>query len=75
MCSESSVRVVGIMPHMTEKNKMWRLVYALLERQSIFHYGRIELNLLMSEREYLVRTHTHHTHTHTPHTTHLFTHS
>ncbi|XP_062302668.1 dimethyladenosine transferase 2, mitochondrial [Osmerus eperlanus] len=50
---EPSVRMVGIMPHMTEKNKMWRLVYFLLERQSIFHYGRIELNLLMSEREYL----------------------
>lgn len=53
---EPPVKVVGIMPHLSERNKLWRLVYSLLERHSIYHYGRIELNLFMSEREYLKLT-------------------
>ncbi|XP_077200430.1 dimethyladenosine transferase 2, mitochondrial [Paroedura picta] len=46
------LRVVGIVPQKRERNLLWKLVYALYEHNSIYKYGRIELNLFISEKEY-----------------------
>ncbi|XP_057708370.1 dimethyladenosine transferase 2, mitochondrial [Corythoichthys intestinalis] len=47
------VKVVAIVPQRNERATLLKLVYALFERLSIYRYGRIELNLFMSEREYM----------------------
>ena len=49
------VKVVGIMPYSEERSKMLKMVYALFERLSVYRYGRVELNLFISEKEYLVK--------------------
>ncbi|KAJ6664739.1 hypothetical protein lerEdw1_006312 [Lerista edwardsae] len=46
------LKVVGIVPHKRERNLLWKLIYALYERNSIYKYGRTELNLFVSEKEY-----------------------
>ncbi|XP_029316187.1 dimethyladenosine transferase 2, mitochondrial [Cottoperca gobio] len=50
---EVPVKVVGILPTRTCRGTMLKMVYALFEQQSFYRYGRIELNLFMSEREYM----------------------
>ncbi|XP_026234004.1 dimethyladenosine transferase 2, mitochondrial [Anabas testudineus] len=47
------VKVVGILPQQNERSMLLKMVYALFERLSVYRYGRIELNLFISEREYL----------------------
>uniref|UniRef100_A0A3Q4FXB1 rRNA adenine N(6)-methyltransferase n=1 Tax=Neolamprologus brichardi TaxID=32507 RepID=A0A3Q4FXB1_NEOBR len=47
------VKVVGILPHRNERGMLLKMVYALFERLSVYRYGRIELNLFISEKEYL----------------------
>lgn len=47
------VKVVGILPLQNERGMLLRMIYALFERLSIYRYGRIELNLFISEKEYL----------------------
>ncbi|KAJ1155435.1 hypothetical protein NDU88_008165 [Pleurodeles waltl] len=47
------VKVVGLFPDKTEKSMLWKLIYALYERISIFRYGRIQLNMFISEKEYM----------------------
>ncbi|XP_075966203.1 dimethyladenosine transferase 2, mitochondrial [Anarhichas minor] len=47
------VRVVGILPLRNERGMLLKMVYALFERLSVYRYGRIELNLFISEKEYL----------------------
>lgn len=37
-----------------ERNMLWKLVYAIFERLSVFRYGRVELIMFMSEKEYTV---------------------
>nr|XP_020643614.1 dimethyladenosine transferase 2, mitochondrial [Pogona vitticeps] len=46
------VKVIGIVPQEKERNLLWKFIYALYERSSIYKYGRIELNLFLSEKEY-----------------------
>ncbi|KAM8762084.1 dimethyladenosine transferase 2, mitochondrial isoform 1-T2 [Acanthopagrus schlegelii] len=47
------VKVVGILPQFEERSKMLKMVYALFERLSVYRYGRVELNLYISEKEYM----------------------
>ncbi|XP_068088188.1 dimethyladenosine transferase 2, mitochondrial [Hyperolius riggenbachi] len=46
------VKVFAVLPHAKEHNYLWRNIYFLYQRLSIYNYGRIELNLFMSERQY-----------------------
>ncbi|RVE74653.1 hypothetical protein OJAV_G00024460 [Oryzias javanicus] len=46
------VKVVGILPQRNERGMLLKMVYALFERLSVYRYGRIELNLFISEKEY-----------------------
>lgn len=48
------VKIFGILPHRKERNTLWRLIFALYECNSIYRYGRIELNFFISEKEYQV---------------------
>ncbi|KAG7483295.1 hypothetical protein JOB18_044830 [Solea senegalensis] len=47
------VKVVGILAPHQERSMLLKMVYALFERLSVYRYGRIELNLFISEMEYL----------------------
>ncbi|XP_043952105.1 dimethyladenosine transferase 2, mitochondrial isoform X2 [Gambusia affinis] len=47
------VKVVGILPERNGRGTLLKMVYALFERLSAYRYGRIELNLFISEREYM----------------------
>ncbi|NXY14976.1 TFB2M transferase, partial [Atrichornis clamosus] len=50
------LKVFGIIPQEVERNRLWRLLFALYECSSIYRYGRVELNLFISEKEYTVLT-------------------
>ncbi|XP_075906138.1 dimethyladenosine transferase 2, mitochondrial [Nelusetta ayraudi] len=47
------IKVVGFLPQNKERSLLLKTVYALFERLSIYRYGRVELNLFISEKEYL----------------------
>ncbi|XP_037553442.1 dimethyladenosine transferase 2, mitochondrial [Nematolebias whitei] len=47
------VKVVGILPQRNKRGFLFKMVYALFERLSVYRYGRIELNLFIDEMEYL----------------------
>ncbi|XP_074522222.1 dimethyladenosine transferase 2, mitochondrial [Halichoeres trimaculatus] len=47
------VKVVGMLPQRNERGSLLKMVYALFERLSVYRYGRIELYLFISEKEYL----------------------
>lgn len=49
------VKVVGILPQRNERGQLLKMAYALFERLSVYRYGRVELNLFISEREYKAR--------------------
>lgn len=49
------VKIFGILPQKKERNTLWRLLFALYECSSIYKYGRVELNVFISEKEYKVR--------------------
>ncbi|XP_072546321.1 dimethyladenosine transferase 2, mitochondrial [Salminus brasiliensis] len=44
------VKVVGIFSQRNESNMLWKLIYSLFERLSIFRYGRVELIMFISEK-------------------------
>ncbi|NWI61120.1 TFB2M transferase, partial [Calyptomena viridis] len=50
------LRIFGIMPQTLERNRLWRLLFGIYECSSMYKYGRVELNLFISEREYTVLT-------------------
>uniref|UniRef100_A0A8B9QVY8 rRNA adenine N(6)-methyltransferase n=1 Tax=Apteryx owenii TaxID=8824 RepID=A0A8B9QVY8_APTOW len=50
------VKIFGILPQKKERNTLWRLLFALYECSSIYRYGRVELNVFISEKEYKVLT-------------------
>ncbi|XP_033972369.1 dimethyladenosine transferase 2, mitochondrial [Trematomus bernacchii] len=47
------MKVFGIMRNHNLRGTLWKMIYALFEQQSVFRYGRIELNFFISESEYL----------------------
>ncbi|XP_034080196.1 dimethyladenosine transferase 2, mitochondrial [Gymnodraco acuticeps] len=47
------MKVFGILPMRNMRGTLWKMIYALFEQQSVFRYGRIELNFFISESEYL----------------------
>uniref|UniRef100_A0A8D0H0Q6 rRNA adenine N(6)-methyltransferase n=1 Tax=Sphenodon punctatus TaxID=8508 RepID=A0A8D0H0Q6_SPHPU len=51
--ADVAVRVVGFFPQKKESNMLWRHLYSIYERASIYTYGRIELNMFISEKEYM----------------------
>ncbi|KAL2098595.1 hypothetical protein ACEWY4_005075 [Coilia grayii] len=46
------VKVVGMFSLKNERNQLLKLVYSLFERLSIYRYGRIELIMFMTEKEF-----------------------
>uniref|UniRef100_A0A8C5RCV6 rRNA adenine N(6)-methyltransferase n=1 Tax=Laticauda laticaudata TaxID=8630 RepID=A0A8C5RCV6_LATLA len=52
--SDVPLKVVGIVPPKDERIFIWRYTYFLYECSSIYNYGRVELNLFVSERMYKV---------------------
>lgn len=47
------VKVVGLIPPHNERGTLLKMVYALFERLSVYRYGRVELDLFISQKEYL----------------------
>ncbi|XP_077095105.1 dimethyladenosine transferase 2, mitochondrial isoform X2 [Siphateles boraxobius] len=47
------VKIVGIFSQRNEKSILWKLLYNLFERRSIFRYGRVELIMFISKNEYM----------------------
>ncbi|XP_068925236.1 dimethyladenosine transferase 2, mitochondrial [Petaurus breviceps papuanus] len=46
------VKIVGFFPTKYERNVLWKLLHDLYSCSSIYSYGRIELNMFISEKEY-----------------------
>ncbi|XP_068597913.1 dimethyladenosine transferase 2, mitochondrial [Brachionichthys hirsutus] len=47
------VKIFGIMPQNKERGLLLKMIYALFEQLSFYTYGRVELNLFISEKEYV----------------------
>ncbi|XP_010019067.1 PREDICTED: dimethyladenosine transferase 2, mitochondrial, partial [Nestor notabilis] len=54
--ADSPVKIFGIFPQSKERLRLWRHLLALYECSSIYRYGRVELNIFISEKEYKVLT-------------------
>ncbi|XP_003767820.1 dimethyladenosine transferase 2, mitochondrial [Sarcophilus harrisii] len=46
------VKIVGFLPTKNERSVLWKLLYDLYSCSSIYNYGRVELNMFISEKEY-----------------------
>ncbi|XP_048213476.1 dimethyladenosine transferase 2, mitochondrial [Perognathus longimembris pacificus] len=46
------LKIFGILPIRYERKALWKLMYCLYACNSIYRYGRVELDLIVSEREY-----------------------
>ncbi|XP_053567019.1 dimethyladenosine transferase 2, mitochondrial [Bombina bombina] len=46
------IKVFGFLPHKNERNMLWKNIFSLYERISIYQYGRVQLNMFMSESQY-----------------------
>ncbi|XP_025286406.1 dimethyladenosine transferase 2, mitochondrial [Canis lupus baileyi] len=49
---DTPLRVVGIFPAKNEKKILWKLLYDLYSSTSVYSYGRVQLNMFITEREY-----------------------
>ncbi|KAG1973170.1 dimethyladenosine transferase 1, mitochondrial [Pimephales promelas] len=47
------VKIVGIFSHRNERSIMWKLIYNLFERRSVYRYGRVELIMFFRKSEYM----------------------
>ncbi|XP_056676803.1 dimethyladenosine transferase 2, mitochondrial-like [Monodelphis domestica] len=45
-------KIVGFFPAKNERSVLWKFLYDLYSCSSIYDYGRIELNMFISEKEY-----------------------
>ncbi|XP_063299273.1 dimethyladenosine transferase 2, mitochondrial [Pelobates fuscus] len=50
--SDVPLKVFGIFFQKIESKFLWKHIYSIYEKRSIYRYGRIELNLFMSEKLY-----------------------
>ncbi|KAM9316754.1 dimethyladenosine transferase 2, mitochondrial [Gastrophryne carolinensis] len=50
--TEVPIKVFGMLRHKRERFLLWRNIYSLYERLSVFRYGRVELNMFMSDQVY-----------------------
>nr|XP_020136926.1 dimethyladenosine transferase 2, mitochondrial isoform X2 [Microcebus murinus] len=46
------LKVIGVFPMKNERRTLWKFLYDLYACTSVYRYGRIELNLFISEKEY-----------------------
>lgn len=52
--TDTPLRVIGIFPAKNEKKILWKLLYDIYSSTSVYSYGRVELNMFVTEREYEV---------------------
>lgn len=45
------LKVVGIFPTKNERKTLWKLLHDIYSCTSIYKYGRVELNLFITEKE------------------------
>lgn len=50
--SDVPLKVVLMLGHQKERILLWRHIYSLYERLSVYRFGRIELNVFMTEKQY-----------------------
>ncbi|NWW95787.1 TFB2M transferase, partial [Rhynochetos jubatus] len=50
------VKMFGILSQKKERNMLWRLLLSMYECSSMYRYGRVELNVFISEKEYKILT-------------------
>lgn len=50
--SDVPLKVILMLGHKTERILLWRHIYSLYERLSVYRFGRIELNVFMTEKQY-----------------------
>ncbi|XP_053315756.1 dimethyladenosine transferase 2, mitochondrial [Spea bombifrons] len=46
------VRIFGVFSQRNESNFLWKNIFSIYEKRSIYRYGRIELNMYISEKQY-----------------------
>ncbi|XP_010344152.1 dimethyladenosine transferase 2, mitochondrial isoform X2 [Saimiri boliviensis] len=46
------LKVIGVLPIRSERKILWKLIHNLYSCTSLYKYGRIELNVLISEKEF-----------------------
>ncbi|XP_037678530.1 dimethyladenosine transferase 2, mitochondrial [Choloepus didactylus] len=46
------LKVIGVFPFKSERKALWKLLYDLYSCTSIYRYGRVELYMFISEKEY-----------------------
>ncbi|XP_028611106.1 dimethyladenosine transferase 2, mitochondrial isoform X1 [Grammomys surdaster] len=46
------IKVFGILPNKHERRVLWKILFDLYSCESIYRYGRVELNIFISEKEF-----------------------
>ncbi|XP_054875563.1 dimethyladenosine transferase 2, mitochondrial isoform X2 [Mus musculus] len=46
------IKVFGILPYKHERRILWKILFDLYSCESIYRYGRVELNMFVSEKEF-----------------------